>query len=86
LESAPDLVLQPMDGFDPKGAIFKETLTFRGPTLVGMHTFDDALLYVRGHRIQPGSWSILDATPTILTLMGLPVPAQMDGHPMTECS
>jgi len=86
LESAPDLVLQPVDGFDPKGAIFKETLTFRGPTLVGMHTFNDALLYVRGHRIQPGNWSILDATPTILTLMGLPVPTQMDGHPMTERS
>jgi len=82
LEAAPDLVLQPVDGFDPKGAIYKETLTYRGPTLVGMHTFDDALFYLRGHKIKPGSWSILDATPTILQCMDLPVPPHMDGHSM----
>lgn len=81
-DAAPDLVLQPVDGFDPKGAVYKETLTFSGPTLVGMHTFDDALLYVRGHRLKPGTWSILDATPTILALMGVPVPAHMDGKAM----
>ena len=81
-DAAADLILQPADGFDPKGAIYKNTLTFKGPVLVGMHTFDDAFLYIRGHQIKGGTWSILDATPTILQLMDLPIPSYMDGQPV----
>jgi len=82
--AAPDLVLQPVDGFDPKGAIYKPTLTHKGKVLVGMHTFDDAFLYVRGHEIKHGTWSILDATPTILQLLGVPIPPHMDGQPVIK--
>jgi len=94
-EAAPDLILQPVDGFDPKGALSKDTLTHRGTVLVGMHTFDDAFLYIRGHRIKEASktspqglsgsgkaWSILDVTPTVLQLLGLPIPSYMDGQPV----
>ena len=79
--AAPDLVLHPADGYDLKGALGKPTLTHRGSVLVGMHTFDDASLYVRGHKIKPGTWSIVDAAPTVLALLGLPVPPSMDGGP-----
>ena len=79
-DAAPDLVLQPVDGFDPKGAVHKPTLTHKGSVLVGMHTFDDAFLYVRGRKIRQGTWSILDAAPTILELMGVSIPPQMDGQ------
>ena len=79
-DAAPDLVLQPVDGFDPKGAVHKPTLTHKGSVLVGMHTFDDAFLYVRGREIRQGTWSILDAAPTILELLGVPIPPQMDGQ------
>ena len=39
-----DLILAPYDGYDPKGPLFKETLTYKGDELVGMHTYDDAML------------------------------------------
>ena len=48
LEQAADLILAPYDGYDPKGPLYKETLTYKGDELVGMHTFDDAMLYVGG--------------------------------------
>lgn len=80
--AAPDLVLHPVDGYDLKGALGKPALTHRGSVLVGMHTYDDASLYVRGHKIRPGTWSIVDAAPTVLALLGLAVPPTMDGQPV----
>jgi len=78
--AAPDLLLQPVDGFDPKGAIHKPVLTHKGSVLVGMHTFDDAFLYIRGRTIREGTWSIIDAAPTLLQLMNVPVPTHVDGQ------
>ncbi len=80
LEGAADLILQPTDGYDPKGALAKGALFGRDAVLDGMHTYDDALLFIRGESIKPGSWSVMDAAPTILKLMGLPVPEYMDGQ------
>ncbi len=80
LEQAADLILAPFDGYDPKGALFKPTLTFKGDELVGMHTFDDAMLYVGGAQIQPSRFSVVDVMPTVLELMGVPCPPGLDGH------
>jgi hypothetical protein len=68
-----------MDGYDPKGALWKDSLTHRDPTMVGMHTYDDAMLYVGGRALAAGNPRILDVMPTILGLMGLPAPAGLDG-------
>jgi predicted AlkP superfamily phosphohydrolase/phosphomutase len=78
LEQAADLILAPHDGYDPKGPLYKETLTFKGDELVGMHTYHDAMLYVRGQELTPERFSVLDVMPTLLKLMEVPAPP-LDG-------
>ncbi|HEX5416988.1 MAG TPA: alkaline phosphatase family protein [Chloroflexota bacterium] len=80
LASAADLILAPVDGYDPKGAISKDTLTRKDPVMVGMHTFDDALLYARGQTFNRDDVGIIDLMPTVLTLMGVPIPPGLDGR------
>jgi bisphosphoglycerate-independent phosphoglycerate mutase (AlkP superfamily) len=80
LEQAADLILAPYDGFDPKGALYKETLTYKGEELVGMHTYDDAMLYVGGHDIEPHRFSVLSVMPTILDLMDISSSQDLDGE------
>lgn len=84
LEQAADLILVPYNGFDPKGAVNKPTLTFKGPALVGMHTYDDAALIVAGHAIHREKLWIGDVMPTILELMDVPVPADLDGQSLLD--
>jgi predicted AlkP superfamily phosphohydrolase/phosphomutase len=79
LEQAADLILAPYDGYDPKGPLYKETLTYKGDELVGMHTYDDATLYVGGHTIPQTRFSVLNVMPTILDLMKVPHPPGLDG-------
>ncbi len=80
LEQAADLILVPVPGYDLKGALGKPALTFKGGELVGTHTYDDAFLYIQGRRIAPGDWGIVDAMPTVLRLMGVDIPAGLDGR------
>jgi predicted AlkP superfamily phosphohydrolase/phosphomutase len=79
LEQAADLILAPHDGYDPKGPLYKETLTYKGDELVGMHTYDDAMLYVGGRTIPPARFSVLNVMPTILDLLQVPHPPGLDG-------
>jgi predicted AlkP superfamily phosphohydrolase/phosphomutase len=78
-EQAADLILAPYDGYDPKGALYKESLTYKGDELEGMHTYDDAMLYVGGREIPQSRFSVLRVMPTILDLMGVPLPHNLDG-------
>jgi predicted AlkP superfamily phosphohydrolase/phosphomutase len=82
LEQAADLILAPYDGYDPKGALYKETLTYKGDELVGMHTYDDAMFYVGGHTIPATRFSVVNVMPTILALMNVPQPPGLDGKSM----
>lgn len=86
LEQAADIILVPHNGFDPKGAVNKGELTFKGPALVGMHTYDDASLLIAGQRdvaVHDSVW-VADVMPTILDLMGVPVPADLDGRSLAR--
>jgi predicted AlkP superfamily phosphohydrolase/phosphomutase len=78
--AAPDLVLAMRDGYDPKGPLGKPNLTFKGTALVGMHTTPDALLYMRGVPKSNRRPYIADVAPTILELLDVPIPADMDGR------
>jgi len=80
VEQAADLILAPFDGFDPKGPLYRETLTFKGDELVGVHTYDDAMLYVAGQEIAQTRFSVVDVMPTVLSLMGVACPAGLDGR------
>ena len=47
LEEAADLIAVPKTGYDLKGKVSVQELTGRGK-IVGMHTYDDAFLFVKG--------------------------------------
>jgi predicted AlkP superfamily phosphohydrolase/phosphomutase len=77
---AADLVLHTRDGFEMKGKFNHPALSQFG-TLNGMHTFGDAMLYIRGRRWPANSTPrIIDLAPTILTLLGVPVPPELEGR------
>ncbi|MFB0546804.1 MAG: alkaline phosphatase family protein [Anaerolineae bacterium] len=79
---APDLIVVPCKGYDLKGAVNKDTLTYKG-ALVGMHTYDDAFLYLsEGDIAKDGLW-VGDVMSTILDLMDVPIPEGLNGHSLT---
>ena len=69
LATAPDLVFVPHRGFDLKGTLSQQTTAGRS-VLTGMHTQDDALLYVNRPVTKAGKASILDLAPTVLLVAG----------------
>jgi len=81
LFSAPDLVAIPNMGYDLKGNFSKPTLTMRSEVM-GMHTDDDALLYVRNREIQKGDkrFGIMDAYSAVLKLMDLRRPEGVEAE------
>ena len=78
LPKAPDLVLLPHRGFDLKGTISQTKLAGRS-VLTGMHTQDDAVLFVNRPLARSGKPHIVDLAPTLLAHLGLDVPKDMDG-------
>lgn len=84
LPAAADLIAVPHAGYDLKGDVSKTVLGEK-TALAGMHTFDDAFFYVRRHAIHPAreKFWIGDVAPTILQMMNVAVPADMDGVALT---
>lgn len=77
-EQAPDLIIVPMRGYDLEGGLKKESLTYKG-AIVGMHTYDDAMLYISRWNVSKENLQVTDVMPTILNLMGVPIPEDVDG-------
>lgn len=80
LDRAADLIFVPCNGYDLKGAFGKDTLTFKGDALVGMHTYDDAMIAIRGRPIARKEFSIVDVTATVLQLMRVEPPEGLDSQ------
>lgn len=80
IDSAPDLCVQSVYGYDLKGAVNKAQLMDR-ELLTGMHTQDDAMLFINAplERLKARKPHITDVSPTILSLMGLDS-REMDGR------
>jgi predicted AlkP superfamily phosphohydrolase/phosphomutase len=76
---APDLLAMPFDGYDLKGT-FDARVLFGRDKLVGMHKYDNATLFVRGHRLTTGHASVHDVLPTACALLGLACPEDVDGR------
>lgn len=79
LDSAPDLCLLPVKGYDLKGAVNKTVLHDRD-VFTGMHTQDDALFWIGGGGEDSEEASIYDVAPTILDALGIEKPEVMDGR------
>lgn len=80
--SVPDALMVPARGMDLKDGILRPAV-FERKVLVGMHTFDDALLFLGGRPVPPGAW-IGDLAPTLCALMGIPIPEHLDGQPLQQ--
>jgi predicted AlkP superfamily phosphohydrolase/phosphomutase len=75
---APDLVAMPCRGYDLKGSVKKAVLTEKG-VINGAHTYNDAMIYIQGQDINKQEVAIVDVMPTILRLMDVPIPRDVDG-------
>lgn len=78
MKLAPDMIALPHRGYDLKGGVNESSLT-RESTLEGMHTFDDAFLFIKDREIKEEGFSILDVTPTILSLLRIKPYKDLEG-------
>ncbi len=77
-KNGPDLVAVPFRGYDLKGNLSADRLTFESK-MEGMHTDDDAFLYIRNHPLKKERPQIIDLYPTILSLMRISPDHDADG-------
>ena len=84
IRQAPCLVLVSNWGWDLKGSIKRRTFAEKG-LVAGMHTQDDAFLYLRGAEVTATAKpTVRDVMPTILKLAGCEPPPDLDGHSLIE--
>ena len=75
---APDLVVLPRNGYDLKGSHPQGELLGHG-AISGMHTYDDAFFFVRGHRISRDALSVMDPAAYVCDLFDLDL-SDLDGR------
>jgi len=75
---APDLVLWGAQGYELKAGIGRQTVLGHGGGM-SMNTYNDALFYMRGLNGLSAKPTIRDIAPTILKLLQIPVPKDIDG-------
>ena len=78
LDTAPDIVIDPQDGFDFKAGL-KQSGCFTSGPINGMHTFSDALVLIRGRKEYSRRPVIWDLAPTLLEIFDIPLPPDLDG-------
>ena len=90
VKNAPDLLVEMEEGYVLQEG-FGESLIMPAKQSIALRSGDhrsDGVVFMKGHGIRKGvcieSAEIVDVAPTILYLMGVPVPADMDGNVLTE--
>jgi predicted AlkP superfamily phosphohydrolase/phosphomutase len=92
LESAPDLQLSFYDGYRTSwqtalGAVPESIVVANLKKWSGDHCASDSSdtkgILFSNRRVEGSDHSILDIAPTVIRLLGLPVPPEMDGHPIS---
>jgi predicted AlkP superfamily phosphohydrolase/phosphomutase len=81
--NGPDLVAVPFPGFDLKGNFSARQMVIESE-MKGMHTDDDAFLFVRNRRPKSDQAKIVDVYPSILSLMNLRAEEDVDGVSLVE--
>ena len=79
IERAPDLLVLAHDGYDLKARFGPGQLFSSDSPRSGMHTYDNAFIALHGKRLRAGG-SILDVTPIVFQLLGLPIPSHLEGE------
>lgn len=75
--NAADIIAVPNDGYELKAKL-DATELYRMSELSGMHTYEDAFLFVENGAAPRVGLNICDAMPTILDLMGCQIPRGID--------
>jgi predicted AlkP superfamily phosphohydrolase/phosphomutase len=75
--NAADIIAVPNDGYELKAKL-DATELYQTSELSGMHTYEDALLFVENGAASRAGLNISDAMPTILELMACPIPRTLD--------
>jgi len=78
IDRAPDLLVLSEWGYDLKGAINKDCLVDR-EHFTGMHTGDDAMLFINSKAVINKRPSVIDVAPTILAATGISPKELMEG-------
>ncbi len=80
LEKAADVIAVPRPGYEFKGSL-KTSRLFQSPTTSGVHTPEDAYLFIQDLDLHPDKDPTLyDITATLLDLLGVPLPPDLDGQ------
>jgi len=79
IKQAPDMVLLPVNGYDLKGNNIEKDSLLEDSELEGMHTYDNAFIFIRDHEINKEVFSIVDVTPTLLKILGIKPYSGLDG-------
>jgi predicted AlkP superfamily phosphohydrolase/phosphomutase len=81
LSRAADLIVEPARGYEFKANLGAPSLVSRG-AMTGAHSKSDAFFFVAGGKApdQSAEITLLDAAPTICSLLKVPVPGGMDGR------
>jgi predicted AlkP superfamily phosphohydrolase/phosphomutase len=86
-EGYPDLIALPDDPYWVRTRLTSST-SWVSPdaNLPGTHR-PDGIIALAGAGLAPGRWvqaRLVDATPMVLSLLGLPIPAHIEGRPITD--
>ena len=79
LDTAPDLVAVPAQGYDLKGG-FEKRVLFESSPVNGTHTFDDALWFANAPGLASDDATVMDVLPTMMALLGVESPDGVDGR------
>ena len=84
VERAPDIIAQPTDGYDLKAALGGSDLFVSGP-INGMHTREDAMVFLRGRRLTSDPIPVIwDVMPTLRHLLDVKFPDDLEGRCLIE--
>lgn len=79
---APDIILEPSYGYNLVSKLDSDLL-FQKPRQKGMHTKDDAFLFLKGHRVAMRP-KIEDITALLLHFLEIDIPQDLDGRNVLE--
>ena len=79
MDSAPDLIARPAEGYDLKGGFEKQVLLEASP-MSGTHTFDNAMWYMNQPGVTCLDATVVDVLPTLYGMLGLDLPGEVDGR------
>jgi len=79
MDSAPDLIAKPVEGYDLKGGFEKQVLLEPSP-VSGTHTFDNAMWYMNEPGVSCQDATVVDVLPTLYGILGFDLPGEVDGR------